>query len=226
MMHHEFCTITALQIPYEQYANEIEPLYMQSPLQKQEFCSKWLKKYNRTNKPIAAACILKDVKKDIITSIKNEIDNRKYYNIERKKLVAEQYKIFKSHYDFYEDSNGNWWEYIHDNMRQVFTRERFNLIERHSCECHYHIIYKDCSERNFHSDDIITGHENAKNISYNNIVYMSISTGDYEMDTETGELNFDVSEDDQLEARDNYFAGIEIKYKTKWGLKQLAKLNQ
>jgi len=219
MMHHEFCILTAIQIPYEQYANEIEPLYMNSPLQKQEFCAKWLKKYNRVNTPVKPACILKDIKKDIISSIKNEIDNRKYYNIERKKLIAEQYKVFKSYYDFYEDLNGDWWKYLPENYRRTFMTERFNLIERHSCECSYQIIYRDGTERNFSSDDIITWHEDAKNINYNNIVYMWMSTDSCEIDTERGEFLYDVSEDNQLEARAKYFANIEIKYKTAWGLK-------
>jgi len=48
MMHHEFCAITNTQTSFDQYINEIEPLYMQSPLPKQEFCKLW-QVYNNDN---------------------------------------------------------------------------------------------------------------------------------------------------------------------------------
>ena len=48
---------------------------------------------------------------------------------------------------------------------------------------------------------------------------MWMSTDSCEIDTERGEFLYDVSEDNQLEARAKYFANIEIKYKTAWGLK-------
>ena len=47
-MHHEFNAITGLNVPYLQYSQEIEPLYMNSPLPKQEFCKLW-QVYNNPN---------------------------------------------------------------------------------------------------------------------------------------------------------------------------------
>ena len=223
MMHNEFCTITALDISYEQYANEIEPLYMHSPLQKQEFCAKWLKKYNRTNKP---NCILKDIKKDIITSIKEFQSNKKYYNREYKKLVAEQLKVAKKDYSFYQDSEGNWLQYMSDTYRNIFNRQRFDLLDRWGVDDTFHIIYADGSEMNFNSEDILTNSDDAKNISFTNIVYMHQSNGYIDIDTEIGEFTWDILDDAEYEKREQYLASIEIKYKTVWGLKQLAKLNQ
>ena len=222
-MHHEFCNITNLQIPYEQYANEIEPLYMQSKLLKQEFCSKWLKKYNRTNKP---TCILKDVKKDIISSIKEFQSNRKYYNREYKKLVTEQLKVAKKDYSFYQDSEGNWLQYMSDTYRNIFNRQRFDLLDRWGIDDTFHIIYADGSEMNFNSEDILINSDDAKNISFTNIVYMHQSNGYINIDTEIGEFTWDILDDEEYEKRERHLDNMQIKYKTIWGLKQLAKLNQ
>ena len=223
MMHHEFCSITALQIPYEQYINEIEPLYMQSPLQKQEFCAKWLKKYNRVNKP---TCILKNIKKDIITSIKEFQSNKKYYNREYKKLVTEQLKVAKTDYSFYQDSEGNWLQYMSDTYRNIFNRQRFDLLEMYGVDDTFHIIYADGTERNFNSEDILTGADDAKNINFANIVYMHLSNGYINIDTEIGEFTWNILDDVEYEKRERHLDNMQMKYKTVWGLKQLAKLNQ
>ena len=127
-MHHEFCQLTALAIPYEQYINQIEPLYMNSPLQKQEFCKNWVEQHNDNINN------LKTIKKDIIVDIKQIISFRK--------------------------------------------------------------------------------------VNYSNIVFAHCRTGYDEYDTEIGNHVWQGDTDEQFEAREKYFSNIEIKYKTKWGLKQ------
>lgn len=40
-----------------------------------------------------------------------------------------------------------------------------------------------------------------------------------EQDTESGELNYDMSEDDQFEAHETYMNSIEVKFSTEWSKK-------
>ena len=103
-MHHEFNAITGLNVPYLQYSQEIEPLYMNSPLPKQEFCKLW-QVYNNPNiyteystrklKPIA------ELKKSVKTGLKswlelwheNEIDEDIFFSI---KYLDGEVKIVSS----------------------------------------------------------------------------------------------------------------------------------
>jgi len=164
--------------------------------------------------------MLKDIKKAIIDDIKCIIDNRKYYNSDYKKLVSEQYKAAKTHYDFYQDQEGNWEMYLSNTYQQSINDKRLKLLNKWHNDQFYHLIYKDGSERIFSAEDIITGE--TTHIKFTNLVYMRLQFSEEDVDTEIGKISWDVSIDEQFEARENYLSQIEIKYNTKWGLKQLA----
>lgn len=50
MLYTEFLTLTNRKVSYNTYTNRIEPAYMNSPLNKQEFCSQYIEQTKRTRK--------------------------------------------------------------------------------------------------------------------------------------------------------------------------------
>ena len=196
-MHHEFCQLTALAIPYEQYINQIEPLYMNSPLQKQEFCKNWVEQHNDNINN------LKTIKKDIIVDIKQIISFRKEFNAEVKTLI----KGFGGNLDT-----------LSKHMYNYYLNQYNHIVSQYHNDQMFWFIYKDGSQLIFNAEEVLTGE--VKYINYSNIVFAHCRTGYDEYDTEIGNHEWQGDTDEQFEAREKYFSNIEIKYKTKWGLKQ------
>ena len=76
----EFISLTNLSVSYDEYTNTIEPKYMTSTLDKQDFCKRYIN-INTTNiKPLAKE--LKEIKE----AIKDFKGNRSFAKREEKKI--------------------------------------------------------------------------------------------------------------------------------------------
>jgi len=165
----------------------------------------------------------KDVLAQIISSVKEIIGNRKCYNAEYKVLEKEQIKSAISadcYFTDKDDPNWEWINYTRGWLRTHLLKERTQLLDNYHINQSFQFIYKDGSQRLFSAEEILTGQ--TTHINYSNIAYAHMLTAYEEMDTESGELNYDISEDDQAEAYEAYQTAIEIKYQTAWGKKQVA----
>lgn len=213
MMQYEFENITGLTVTVDKYI-EIEKRYMASKLDKFAWCKRYMSKQS---------VIKKDCLKTIIESIKEVQGNVKDYNRQYKQLVKEQIKRAKKLGEYYEPALsfiGTWENYLPSWLRDSFQRDRNSLLESWDPEATYYFIYRDGSHRCFNSEEILTGE--VTQIKFSGIAYAHMLNPWEEIDTETGELNYDYSEDDQLEAHEEYMNNIERKYKTEWGIKHPA----
>ncbi len=213
MMKHEFENLTGLIVTIEEY-EVIEKSYMKSKLDKHTWCKRYTSKQS---------VIKKDYLKTIIESIREVQGNVKYYNSRYKQLIKRQIKQAKELGEYYEpalSSLGTWENFLPSWLRDSFQKERSGLLQYFDPEASYYFVYRDGSNRCFNSEEILTGE--ATRIKLSGIVYAHMNDPWQEIDTETGELNYDYSEDDQLAAHEEYMNNIERKYKTEWGLKHPA----
>lgn len=131
-----------------------------------------------------------------IQNIKNEIDERKTeYDIDN---AADEY-FFKNYME---------------RQQKKINKIPYDVCQEFGNDISIHIIYNDGSEFCALGSEIVSGELTPK---MQHIVYASYMDGYIEYDTETGELNYDVSEDDQFEAYQEYQNQIEIKFNTEWG---------
>jgi hypothetical protein len=155
------------------------------------------------------------MKKDYLKQIKDAIrdfkDNREWAESKAKE-IEQRYLEQIAEY------NTNSWidKSIIERLTKDMNTSIYNNYEMFGNDASIHIIYEDGSECSTTGMEIVTGECTPK---MQHIVYASYMDGYSEFDTETGELNYDVSEDDQQEAREEYFNNIEIKFNTAWGIK-------
>jgi len=205
MIYQEFQTLTNLSVSYEEYTNTIEPKYMSSTLNKQDFCKRYTNA--QTEKPLAKE--LKDIK----TSIKDFKDNRSFAKREEKKIIASHKEKLKDY-----DSQ-NWVDRNFINtLEQKLQSDIYNLYEMFGNDATIQIIYNDGTECNVTGTEIVAGDITPK---LQQIAYASYQDGYTIFDTLSGNMDnkWDL-EDDEIDwdAREEYFNNIERIFKTKWGM--------
>ena len=160
--------------------------------------------------------MLKKELKVIKESIRTLIHERTACNeliAQRIERVQKQIEEYKEEYKGTETER-YFLKEITDRKQNEINEIPYNTCEEFGNEISLHIIYDDGSEYCGMGVDIVCGKEKPK---MQHIVYASYMDGYIEFDTETGELNYDVSEDDQFEAYEEYKNQIEIKFNTTWG---------
>ena len=204
-MYQEFQTLTNLSVSFEEYTNTIEPKYMSSTLNKQDFCKRYTNK--QTEKPLAKE--LKEIKE----TIKDFKDNRSFAKREEKKIIANHKEKLKDY-----DSQ-NW---VDQNFIRTLEQRResdiYNLYEMFGNDATIQIIYINGDECNVTGTEIVTGEITPK---LQQIAYASYQDGYTVFDTLSGNLDNKWNlEDDEVdwEAREEYFNNIERTFKTKWGM--------
>ena len=153
----------------------------------------------------------KEYLKQIKETIKDLKSNRDMADNEAKN-IEKRYNEQISEYDI----NNYFEEQIIETLKIRKNKAIYDTYEIYGMESSIHIIYEDGSECCVTGIEIVTGEINPK---MQHIVYATYQDGYIEYDTETGELNYDVSIDEEQEERENYFNNIEIKYGTEWGIK-------
>jgi hypothetical protein len=158
----------------------------------------------------------KDMLKQIKETIKDFKDNREFAKYQEKQIEKRYEEKIE---DLKLDSNSWHDKKLIDGLTKQMNQEIYNMYEMYGNDSSIHIIYEDGTECCTTGLDIVANECTPK---IQHIVYASYLDGYIEYDTETGELDFDVSIDEQLEAREEYFNNIEIKFSTTWGLKHSA----
>lgn len=166
----------------------------------------------------------KKMKEYIKSSIHNLIDSRKNYNYEYKKLLAEKKKEYNES-DNYELMQWRecfkFEEYINSEINSCYRRHLIEkaseLLENFHYNESFMIIYKNGTQSLISAEEILTGE--VKGIDYSNWAYAYMLDAGEEMDTDTGELEYDISIDEEAEAHEEYMHNIEVKYGTEWGKK-------
>jgi hypothetical protein len=153
----------------------------------------------------------KEFLKQIKEAIKDFKDNREWAD-------SQAQQIEKRYNEQIEELDTDSWidRQLIETLTKRMNNEIYNNYEMFGNDTSIHIIYEDGTECCTTGMEIVTNDCTPK---IQHIVYASYMDGYIEYDTETGELNYDVSEDDQQEAREEYFNSIEIKYNTTWGRK-------
>lgn len=216
MMYSELLNLTGGQATYEQFLN-IESVYMaKEDMTKKQAAALWKRRYGKKEeKPLPK--YLKEVK-DAIRDFK---DNREFldYRIEQEERKIDE-KI--AEYDPEEWCN----QWILERLQREKAEVAYRLCEEFGNDASIHIIYKDGSECIARGAEIVGGLITPK---MQNIAYAQYEDGWMEYDTLTGILvdndtDFfgDLSTDEGIETRENYYNMIEIKYGTEWGKKHSA----
>lgn len=212
-MYSELLTLTGGQATYEQFL-DIEAAYMakESMTQKQA-AALWKRRYgHKQEKPIPE--YLKAIKE----AIRDFKQNRKYAECDELRIKKEyDEKIMAYNLDDWTDKR----------VIKSLTSQRDNAIyqmwELYGNDAMIHIIYDDGSECIASGVEIVSGEVIPK---MQHIAYATYSDGWMEYDTLTGILvdndtDFfgDLSTDEGMEAREQYFNNIEIMFGTEWGKK-------
>lgn len=216
MMYSELLNLTDGKATYEQFI-DIESAYMaKEDMTKKQAASLWKRRYGkREEKPLSK--YLKEVK-DAIRDFKK---NREYldYRIEQEEKKIDE-KI--AEYDP-EDWTNKW---VLENLEKQKNGIAFRLCEEFGNDAMIHIIYKDGSDCIASGAEIVGG---LITPPMQNIAYASYEDGYVEYDTLTGILidddtDFfgDLSTDEGIEAREDYYSMIEVRYGTEWGRKHSA----
>lgn len=159
--------------------------------------------------------MLKKELKQIKDAIKDFQSNKEYAEREEQK-IRDKYTEQLSEYN-----PDEWWNRtVIDALNQRMNRDIQNLWDVFGNDTTIHIIYEDGSECIADGIEITSGEIKPK---MQHIAYAWYGDGYVQFDTETGELHYDVSEDDQFETYEEYKNQIEIKYGTEWGRKQANK---
>lgn len=216
MMYSELLNLTDGKATYEQFL-DIESAYMKKEeMTKKQAATLWKRRYGKKEeKPIPK--YLKEIK-DAIRDFK---DNREWldYAIEQEE---KKYDERLAEYDCNDWIN----RWTIENLKKQRAEAAYKKCEEFGNDAMIHIIYKDGSECVASGAEIVGGLVTPK---MQNIAYASYSDGWVEYDTLTGilvddETDFfgDLSTDEGIEARENYYNMIENKYGTEWGRKQSA----
>ena len=213
MMYSELLNLTDGKATYEQFL-DIEMVYMsKEDMTKKQAATLWKRLYGeKEEKPIPK--YLKEIK-DAIRDFK---DNREWldYAIEQEE---KKYDEKLAEYDRNDWIN----RWVIECLEKQRAEVAYKKCEEFGNDAMIHIIYKDGSECIASRAEIVGGMITPK---MQNIAYANYSDGYIEYDTLTGilvddETDFfgDLSTDEGIEARENYYNMIEIKYGTEWGRK-------
>lgn len=216
MMYSELLNLTDGKATYEQFL-DIELAYMaKEDMTKKQAATLWKRRYGKKEeKPIAK--YLKEIKE----AIRDFKDNREFLD----RLIEDKEKAFDERLAEYDPES--WVDrWTIESLKKQKAEAIYRLCEEFGNDAMIHIIYKDGSECVASGTEIVTGEITPK---MQNIAYANYSDGYIEYDTLTGilvddETDFfgDLSTDEGIEARENYYNMIEIKYGTEWGRKHSA----
>lgn len=214
MMYSELLTLTDNKATYEQFL-DIEAVYMShKEMTKQQAAKLWKRRYaDKKRKPLAKE--LREIK----AAIRDFKSDREYAELQEMQ-IKEKYAERIAEYD-----PENW---INQRSIELLSKQRdeeiYQMWESYGNDATIHIIYDDGSECIASGVEIVSGEVIPK---MQHIAYATYSDGWIEYDTLTGILvdndtDFfgDLSTDEGMEAREQYFNNIEIMFGTEWGKKQ------
>lgn len=214
MMYSELLTLTDNKATYEQFL-DIEAVYMShKEITKQQAAKLWERRYaDKKRKPLAKE--LREIK----AAIRDFKGDREYAELQEIR-IKEKYAERIAEY-----APENW---INQRSIELLSKQRdeeiYQMWESYGNDATIHIIYDDGSECIASGAEIVSGEVIPK---MQHIAYATYSDGWIEYDTLTGILvdndtDFfgDLSTDEGMEAREQYFNNIEIMFGTEWGKKQ------
>lgn len=214
MMYSELLTLTDNKATYEQFL-DIEAVYMShKEMTKQQAAKLWERRYaDKKRKPLAKE--LREIK----AAIRDFKGDREYAELQEIR-IKEKYAERIAEY-----APENW---INQRSIELLSKQRdeeiYQMWESYGNDATIHIIYDDGSECIASGVEIVSGEVIPK---MQHMAYATYSDGWIEYDTLTGILvdndtNFfgDLSTDEGMEAREQYFNNIEIMFGTEWGKKQ------
>lgn len=161
------------------------------------------------------------MKRECLKQIKDAIrdlkENRQYLNSQIEKVTKNyQNELNENIENLAKDSTYDYFVNHYTNMfNERMNRAIYELCESYGNDSTFHIIYNDGTEYCGQGADIVTGESTPK---MQHIAYAHYMDGYTEFDTESGELDYDVSDDSQFAEREEYFNNIERKYNTRWGM--------
>lgn len=155
--------------------------------------------------------------KEIKEAIKDFKDNRSFAKREEKKILAKHKELLKE-YD-----SSNWYHRsLINTLEQRLQSDIYELYETFGNDTTIQIIYTNGEECNVTGAEIVTGEITPR---LQQIAYASLQNGYTVFDTLSGNMDnkWDLEEEEtDWEAREEYFNSVEIKFNTKWGMKQIA----
>lgn len=213
MMYSELLDLTDGKATYEQFL-DIEAVYMaKENMTKKQAAALWKRRYaEKEVKPLPK--YLKAIKEEI----REFKRNREWLDY----AIAQEEKKYDKKLAEYDRNNWiNKW--VIESLEKQRAEVAYKKCEEFGNDAMIHIIYKDGSECVATGAEIVGGIITPKMQS---IAYANYSDGWVEYDTLTGILvdsdtDFfgDLSTDAGIEARENYYNRIEIKFGTEWGRK-------
>lgn len=213
MMYSELLNLTDGKAAYEQFL-DIEAVYMaKESMTKKQAAALWKRRYaEKEAKPLPK--YLKAIKEEI----REFKRNREWINY----AIEQEEKKYDEKLAEYD--RNNWMDkWIIERLEKQRAEVAYKKCEEFGNDAMIHIIYKDGSECVVSGAEIVGGVITPK---MQNIAYANYSDGWVEYDTLTGILvddntDFfgDLSTDAGIEARENYYSMIEIKFGTEWGRK-------
>lgn len=210
MMYSELLNLTGGKATYEQFL-DIEAVYMaKESMTKKQAATLWKRRYaEKEVKPLPK--YLKEIKEEI----REFKRNREWLDY----AISQEEKKYDEKLAEYDRNN-----WINKWVIESLEKQRAEVAYK-KCEefGNDDIIYKDGSECVATGAEIVGGIITPK---MQNIAYANYSDGWVEYDTLTGILvdsdtDFfgDLSTDAGIEARENYYNRVEIKFGTEWGRK-------
>lgn len=211
MMYSELLKLTDGKATYEQFL-DIEAVYMsREKMTQQEAAALWKRRYaKKIRKPLPKE--LREIKE----AIRDFKGSREYAEREEKR-ITEQYaeKLAENDTDDWTSRR------VIESLNQQRDRDIYQMWENYGNDATIHIIYEDGSECIASGTEIVSGDVVPK-MQY--IAYATYSDGWVEYDTLTGVLvdndtDFfgDLSTDEGIEAREQYYNNVEIMFGTEWG---------
>lgn len=213
MMYSELLDLTDGKAIYEQFL-DIEAVYIaKENMTKKQAAALWKRRYaEKEVKPLPK--YLKAIKEEI----REFKRNREWLDY----AIAQEEKKYDEKLAEYDR---NHWinKWVIESLEKQRAEVAYKKCEEFGNDAMIHIIYKDGSECVATGAEIVGGIITPK---MQNIAYANYSDGWVEYDTLTGILvdsdtDFfgDLSTDAGIEARENYYNRIEIKFGTEWGRK-------
>lgn len=206
MLYSELLTLTNGKASYEQFL-DVEKAYMKKEsMTKKQAATLWKRRYGK--KPLTPRP--KELK-EIKTAIHELISNREYA-LDMEANIEKRYDEEISSFD-----PESWYDRnIIKSLKKKKENEIWNLYEGFGNDISIHIIYVDGSECCTNGLEIVAGEVTPK---MQHIAYASYMDGYTEYDTLSGCLDdlWDLSEDEGITERDDYFSKVEILFNTEWG---------
>lgn len=207
MLYIEFLSLTDGKATYEQFV-EIEAAYMsREKMTKQQAVSLWKRRYSpKKQKPLAKE--LREIKQ-AICDFRREKEWAEVQEERIRKKYAEEIAQF--------DPESAWEKHIIEALEKRRNSAIWTMWEDMGNDTTIQIIYEDGSQCVASGTEIVSGDIIP---TMQHIVYACYQDGYTEYDTLTGCLDEhfgDLSEDAEMEAREQYFGGVEIKFGTEWG---------